>query len=95
VKVAPDVDHRLGNGHLAPKDVDPLGPEAEELVGPQTAVGGEEDNGPIAGVHSCGEPVDVSGREEAHFDSFDPWHLHAVAGRRCHKAGLDGRTHDL
>ena len=46
VEVAPDVDDRLGDGHLAPKDVDPLGPEAEELAGSQTAVGGEEDDGP-------------------------------------------------
>ena len=91
----PDVDDRLGDGHLAPKDVDPLGPEAEELARTKTPVGGEQDNGLIAGIHRLGEAVNFGRCEEAHFDSFDPGHLHAVAGRRCDEAGLDSGAHDL
>lgn len=49
VEVAPDVDDGLDDGYLAPKNVDPLGPEAEELAGPQTAIGGGGGQRPDSG----------------------------------------------
>jgi hypothetical protein len=37
-----DVDQGLGNGDGASQRVDPLGPQSEELTGPQSAVGGKQ-----------------------------------------------------
>ncbi|HEX3449837.1 MAG TPA: hypothetical protein VHS97_16405 [Isosphaeraceae bacterium] len=95
VQVTADVDHCFGDRHLAPKDVDPLGSEAEELACPQTPVSGEKHDGLVARVHGGGERVNLGGGEEAHLDAFDPGHPDALARRRWHEAGLDGRSHDL
>lgn len=67
VEMTTDVNGRLRDGHGAPQQVDSLGPQAEELASPESAVCGEEDRRPVAGVDRIGEGIDFDRGEEAQF----------------------------
>lgn len=70
----------FGDGHGSPPQIDPLGPEAEELAGKEPAVGGKQYRRPVPGVDGIGEGIDLAGSQEAHLGSFDTREANPVAG---------------
>ncbi|HKN90506.1 MAG TPA: hypothetical protein VJ622_09505 [Acidimicrobiia bacterium] len=65
------LDELLEDGDRPVGHVDPAPLEADELAPPQPGIGGGVDEHPEVRVHLPGQPVDLSGGEEAHLDRLD------------------------
>ncbi len=56
----------LGHRHPAMQQIDPLGPQADQLAPAQATIGGHQDKRPIAGVDGAGQGGDLGHGGKAH-----------------------------
>jgi hypothetical protein len=68
---ASQVGERLRHGHLTSEHVDVLPPQSKELTDAETAVAGEQHEGPVPLIDCAGEAPELLGCQESHFLAFD------------------------
>ena len=69
-----------GHGHPAIQQVNPLDAQADQLAPAQPAVGGHQDQRPVAGVDYAGQPCDLGRGQKAHLLALDLRQPHGPAG---------------
>jgi hypothetical protein len=80
-----DIAEGLGDLDLAAQQVQPLDLEAGDLPGPESRVGADQHQQPVAGIDCLGELLDLDGVQEVHLEL-------GPAGEAAHVGGdVDGQ----
>jgi hypothetical protein len=78
-----------------PEQVDPTTAQPGQLPDAQATVGGDQDQGAVAGHDQVGQPGDLSRGQEPHLLPLDLGQRHPPTRRLRQHPGIHRRTHDL